>query len=1312
MSTKSFTSLRRLSAYVLTPLLFCLCFGQGARGQATTPLVTASYATNLTPPSGLGKVFQTAVDSFGDLLVVDYANGGLFEYPAGGGAVITLLPAGSLGSYANPGIAIGANNDLYLEGNYNNTLGRFPYDSATKSWDGLSTISQANGNNSTAFCPKGSGTPAAPYGFTCGDTPNTSPYYLQPWALFVNSANNLVITANNSGFFIFVQPVTGTGITSVAQQANSLSLVKAAQRAASVAEDKFGNIYFVEEADQKGPLPGVLMIPAGSTAVASDATLTRVDPNLPAVTGVTVDAAGNLYISDSTDGVVFVPNPTGTPQTSAAVLLSPTPASGQATIDPARNILYVPTYNASGSQVITAITFNAAELGNVVTGATAATSGSVLFGFNGSVTPASFAIVEAGAASPDFTIVSGGTCTAGTAYAALSGCTVNVALSPHAAGSLSAKLQMLDGSNNVLASIDLHGTSTGSSLQVLPGTETSIGSGSKTPSEIAADPGGNVYVADSGLGMVQEYAKASATTATQVGTGLTAPTGVAVDGAGDVFIADTGSVYEVPVGATMATPASQLTLKSGLGTGLQLAADGSDNLFIADPDNHRVVKLGSVGGTQGIYAQLETDYAGFVAPSAIAVDSNDNLYVADSPNLYQITPAGTQSTLLTGLTGVTGLAVDPSGAVYITTGGLAYRIPTVNGVLTQASQTAIASDDTGATSVALDPAGNVYLTNTTAGNVDFVSSSVSFNFGTLTSTTASASQTYTVQNDGNAPLNISGFAGTADFSATATSCVGGPVAINGTCSVTVTFSPGPGGQGSLSGAVLVTGDELNVPVGVNGTGVGFALASSTTSVAVTNPNVDVASAVVTVTPAAKTGATPTGNVTLTVTGTSLKAPVVVTGALDATGKVTLTPPQLVAGTYTYAINYAGDRAYGPSATSATETIAAGPVTIVQATIAQVQTAAPTYPYVLAGQSGAQEPYDGSVNQFEYVYPVQVVATDGVPLVGQPIYNTKGVQVATNYGTVTFSGAPALGCAPVAVAADGTAPFSTNCFTIDTSNSAIPDIMTSYTITPMYSPAGTGASAGYTNPNYSTATGSAISFTALRNPMVQISSNPGTLSLAAGSKASTTLTLSSILGYGIAGSNGLLNNYTLPVQLACDGLPAYATCTFTYSNPDASDPQSANVGPVAGTVLSYQGAAAAACTAAQGCVGPGIVTMTITTSVPTGVVASLKRGSSEPAFAAMFGLGLLSLAFGKRRSLRGRLTTLAALVVCCGVVAGISGCSTTQLGTNTSTNSPSGTYNVIVTAKQVGSRTITANPGIVYGNGNQMSLPFTMPVTIQ
>src|SRR6185312_1321909 len=383
-------------------------------------------------------------------------------------------------------------------------------------------------------------------------------------------------------------------------------------------------------------------------------------------------------------------------------------------------------------------------------------------GFNSAVTPASFAIVEAGAATPDFLLAAGGTCAAGTAYAAKSGCTQNVTLSPHAAGIVSAKLVVVDASGNVLGSMVLHGTGTGSAIQVLAGGESALGTGLKTPVQVAVDAGGTTYVADSGLGAVEVFPKGSGGVAAKatVGKNLTAPTGVAVDGAGDVFIADSGNVIEVPNGPAGLVAAGQITLKSGLGTKLNLATDGVGHLYIADPSNHQVVKLGNLGGSFGALAQTEVDLGGFTAPSTVATDSTGNLYVVDGSNLIQVTPGGTQTTLLTSLSNATGLAVDPSGSVYVAEAAGTVRIPNQSGTLTPSAQNTIAPTVTNATSVAVDSAENVYITDGTAEHVDLVSASSSTNFGTLTSTTGTQANSYTILNAGNAPLNISGFTGT------------------------------------------------------------------------------------------------------------------------------------------------------------------------------------------------------------------------------------------------------------------------------------------------------------------------------------------------------------------------------------------------------------------------------------------------------------------------------------------------------------------------------------------------------------------------
>ena len=669
MFTKSFISLRRFTGHVLTLMLCCVLLGKGAVAQ-TAPPVSASYAIGLTHPTGLGTIQQTAIDSFGDWLIMDYPNGALYELPAGSNTVVTLAGPGSIGSvngYQNPGVTIDSNNNLYLEANFNNCLLMFPYDSGTKTWDGLSTLSASN--PTTNVCPNaGGGTSPyifAQYGLTVNSASGKAyPGYYQPWALAVDKNNNLIIGSQNTPNFIFSLSVIGSGAAAKAGPGQMI-LDKMTKRPISIAVDKTGNIYFVED----GGLSGAYMIPAGETDVASDTdpTIVRVDPNLSSVTGVATDALGNLYISDSKAGVFLVPTSSGTPNTAGTIMITSVPAQGEVSVDLTHGILYVPTTQtqSNGQADVAQVTFNAALLGSTAAGTAASTSQSVIFSFNASTTPGSFVIEEAGASTPDFTIASSGTCKAGTTYAAQSNCTVNVTLSPHAAGAVGAKLLMLDSSGNVLASMALSGTGVGSAIQISPGAQTTIDSGLKTPTQVAVDAAGNTYVADPGFTAVQMFAKGSST-ATAVGTGLTAPSGVAVDGAGDVFIADGGSgtVVEVPNSPSGLVAASQATLKSGLGANLKLAMDGVDDLYIADPANNRVIKLADVGVGIGDYAQTESGLGGFNTPSALAVDLSNNLYVADGSKLIQVTPAGVQTTLLSSLSGgETGLAVDPSGSV-------------------------------------------------------------------------------------------------------------------------------------------------------------------------------------------------------------------------------------------------------------------------------------------------------------------------------------------------------------------------------------------------------------------------------------------------------------------------------------------------------------------------------------------------------------------------------------------------------------------------------------------------------------------------
>jgi len=99
--------------------------------------------------------------------------------------------------------------------------------------------------------------------------------------------------------------------------------------------------------------------------------------------------------------------------------------------------------------------------------------------------------------------------------------------------------------------------------------------------------------------------------------------------------------------------------------------------------------------------------------------------------------------------------------------------------------------------------------------------------------------------------------------------------------------------------------------------------------------------------------------------------------------------------------------------------------------------------------------------------------------------------------------------------------------------------------------------------------------------------------------------------------------------------------------------------------------------------------------------------------------LLGLAFRRKVTRFRSLLMIAYALLWGGTLIGITACSTTTLGTPTATSgvTPTGSYWVTVTASQAGTLVI---PPLIYndyhatlnvGDGDQMSLPYTINVTI-
>jgi Bacterial Ig-like domain (group 3) len=1286
MATTSFTAPHRFVGIAFTLLLSSLCLCVGAAGQGASPLVTSSVINGLPPlasPAQWGQVWDTALSSNGIFLVADFKNAALYQFPAGGGPEVNLLAGPNLGpggAYANSGIAIDPWNNLWIDNNWNGGLQRIPYNPSTGTW-----------NTSADTNP--------------GSSLNIGGYYFQSAGLAINSSGTFALSTENSA----PQPALYSFTIDSAGNTSNLQTVitSLTARAQTLSIDNAGNIYIFENSG----LPGILMIPAGTTGLANDKSLADVEPMMPgtganagkmvpvlsSISGATVDAAGNLYVGDSSAGVYMVPNQSGTLNPAAWIMLTPAPPQGQIAIDSARDLLYLPLPSVwNGFNYAATAGLGNGELGSSAVGTQSTTPAAVYYSFSGSITPARFVIQEDGVATPDFTIVSGGSCAVGTTYpipASASGnevtnCSLNVALNPQRVGSASAQLLMQTSvtaggvtTYTTVATTTLHGTGLAASIAATPALESTIGSALMTPSQVTTDAMGNVYVADAGLGKVLMYAAGSGASGTgvSIGAGLTAPTGVAVDGNGDVFIADSTNVYEIPFAAGALNTAGQMTLVTGLGTNLRLAADGLGHLYVADPANARVVELYNLGGSAGAFGQSEVFLtAGYTAPSDVAVDASNNLYVLDGANLFEISNSQ-QSTLLNSLSNTTGVAIDPSGAVYVSSTGGTERIPYVSGALVPADETPVATGVTSPTSVAVDNLGNAYLTDGTALNVHLVTVNAALDLGTLATDSSTATLPFTVTNEGNSPLNVTGYtsSNSLDYTASDVSCVGSAVAAGATCEADVTLNPGPGEQGTLTSTIGITSNSANTPNVIDATGIGAPLATSVSTISVDSTS-EVINTQVTVNVAASSGsALPTGTVTVTFTTTTGSL-----GSVSATlknGSATLTLSPVAAGSNTFTVSYQGDRLFGRSTAKSTTSIAKSAISALA-----LPANPPSFlPYVL--EADGSTPYDGSADYWEYNFVVTVSAASGQPT-GTVTFND--VAPGLNF---TGVGCPSTNDGVQPLNSSGQATFPTDCLPMIQNVSYYP-ITSTHTITPVYNG----------DANYLPYTGTPTTFQVVATPALLITASPSSLTVSAGSTASANLTLTSILGYGFAGKNQQLNDYNFPVSLACDNLPPHSTCTFSYPSPDPNIATAVDI-PCTGTTA-----------AADDC-SPGLATVTINTNVAVGTTTSQLAQPAPLTFATMFGIGMIGLLFRRRISKKGNLLLMICLAVVSGAFAvSITACSTTNLSPATVLSTPPGTYKITITAQQVGTQVITlpTGPITIYGSQNQVSLPYTISVTVK
>ena len=488
------------------------------------------------------------------------------------------------------------------------------------------------------------------------------------------------------------------------------------------------------------------------------------------------------------------------------------------------------------------------------------------------------------------------------------------------ADSSNARIREVSGASGIISTVAGNG-SPGFAGDGGPATSAEI----SNPTSIALDPAGNIYFADNGNNLIRRIDAFTGQISTVAGTPgshgyagdgaaataalLNGPNSICLDGSGNLYIADTSNNVIRMIGAatgkisTVAGTGSQsytgdggLAIAATLNQPWGIATTAAGGLYIADQGNN-VVRLVVAGVISTVVGNGSGGYAGdngpavtaqLNIPSSIVIDVAGNLYVADTGNNRVRKVNATTS--------------------YITTiaGSISESISGDDGP-------ANAAGLYGPYGLALDGQGSLYIADVFHNRIRKVSANaVVLSYQPIRVGRTSAPMAQSLENDGNASLNIASITpiSNASVDATSTTClVGTPLASLAKCNIGADFAPTTLGT-LVSGSIDVNSNASNSPGVVTVQGQVLSVDPPTINVSSSaNPSITGSPIVFTVT-ATSAGTTPTGTVTL-LDGTTVLATVALNSGIANYSTSTLT-----AGSHSITATYAGDSSNGSGTSQA------------------------------------------------------------------------------------------------------------------------------------------------------------------------------------------------------------------------------------------------------------------------------------------------------------------------------------------------------------------------------------------------------------
>lgn len=344
----------------------------------------------------------------------------------------------------------------------------------------------------------------------------------------------------------------------------------------------------------------------------------------------------------------------------------------------------------------------------------------------------------------------------------------------------------------------------GTNQQTLGGT----GTGVKQfygPHGLTVDSNGRIYVADTyncRIDRMDDITGANwisfgtcGSGANQFSTGGLAD--LAVDSSGRIYVADPGNGridrFDDMTGTnwtTFGTPGSgtnQLSVASGV------AIDSSGKIYIADAGNRRLVRIDDMSGTNWITLTQSPPIGPYIytfgSPAHVALDPTGRIEVADGNNVIRVDDM-TGANWVSTNTGnaVQGLSVDNSGTTFIAN---MYSLSMLDDVATGAGFN---------TSNFVSQAGGIFALPVPSPVPAVTVTPSNLTFANQNTGTVSAAQNVVLSNFGEAPLDISNIAASADF-LQSDNC-GPSLTAGSSCSIGVSYAPTT--TGTKIGTVTIT----------------------------------------------------------------------------------------------------------------------------------------------------------------------------------------------------------------------------------------------------------------------------------------------------------------------------------------------------------------------------------------------------------------------------------------------------------------------------------------------------------------------------